>query len=790
VKHRFPRAWPDEPDVQRLADGYPDVILVHVDGEVTYANSAAARLLGVDGPADLVGRSLLDFADSATRGRIRRRVSAMLDLGRAAPRAEQRYRRLDGGGNVDVEVVSIPVTDRGRRAILCVARDITERREAEERLEESEERYRSLFEYNPAAVFSLDLAGRFTSANPAAYALTGYITGELLGLPFHRLVLPEQADRAAAHFQAALAVGTSQTLELTITHRDGRRLEVCVTTTPILIAGQTVGVFGIAEDITERVRAREALRKSEEMLRTVIDASPVAIVILDRDGRVNTWSAAAERIFGWTADEASERRAPWVTPETDAVFRAWLGRVVAGESLLGLELVRPRKDGVAVPISLSASPLRDAEGRVVGAVAAIADETERRLAELALQESQQQLLHAQKLEAVGRIAGGIAHDFNNLLTAIKGSAHLLLLDTPEGHPARPDLVEIDQAVDRATNLTRQLLTFSRKGVAEPRALDLNALLDSMRKLLNRVLRDDITLVTRVSGTACIVADRGQLEQVLVNLAVNARDAMPSGGRLILETIGVELRGPFGPEHSGMKPGRYVCLCVTDTGEGMTPEVQERAYEPFFTTKPQGEGTGLGLSTVYGIVQQSGGFIQLHTAPGRGTSFRIFLPEAPGACGEEASTPVTVAARARAETLLLVEDEPAVRKVVNRTLTRSGYRVMLAGTGEEAIQLCAREPGPDLLITDVVMPGMSGAELAQRARALKPGLPVLFISGYADEVVSHHGVLDDGVEFIQKPFSPQVLAARVREVLDGGLRAEAPATKVRSRPRAAGRTATP
>jgi two-component system, cell cycle sensor histidine kinase and response regulator CckA len=310
----------------------------------------------------------------------------------------------------------------------------------------------------------------------------------------------------------------------------------------------------------------------------------------------------------------------------------------------------------------------------------------------------------------------------------------------------------------------------------------------MRKLLNRVLRDDITLVTRVSeGTACIVADRGHIEQVLVNLAVNARDAMPSGGRLTLETSAVELTGPFGPERSGMRPGRYVCLCVTDTGQGMTPEVQERAFEPFFTTKPQGEGrafepffttkpqgegTGLGLSTVYGIVQQSGGFIQLHSAPGRGATFRIFLPEAAGACAEEATPPAPAAGGARAETLLLVEDEPAVRKVVERTLTRSGYRVLLAGTGEEAIDLCAREPvSPDLLITDVVMPGMSGAELARRARALKPGLPVLFMSGYADEVVSHHGVLDTGVEFIQKPFSPEVLAARVREVLEGSSRVE-------------------
>jgi two-component system cell cycle sensor histidine kinase/response regulator CckA len=640
-------------------------------------------------------------------------------------------------------------------------------RDARRRLEESEERYRSLFEYNPSAVFSLDLEGRFTSANPAAYALTGYAPGELLSRPFNTLVVPEHLPRVSEDVQAAVG-GASRTLRLAITHRDKRRLELRVATTPVVVSGEVVGVFGIADDVTERVHAREALRKSEEMLRTVIDASPVAILMLDRQGRVLTWSSAAERMFGWTADEARNRPPPFIPPEFEPEFRARLDQVLAGEPLMGLELVRRRRDGAAVPVSLCAAPLRDEDGSVTGVVVAIVDETARRAAEVALEESRQQLLHAQKMEAVGRLAGGIAHDFNNLLTAIKGGAQMLLLDTPEDAPAHADLVEIDQSVDRATNLTRQLLTFSRKAVAQPRALDLNALLAGTEKLLNRVLREDVVLATRFCpGHACILADRGQVEQVLLNLAVNARDAMPAGGRLTLETSTVELTGPFGPEHAGLAPGRYVVLCVSDTGQGMTPEVQERAFEPFFTTKPRGQGTGLGLSTVYGIVQQSGGLIQLHSEPGRGTSFRIFFPEAPGDRADDSTLSGLGGAGAHRETLLVVEDEPAVRKVVERVLKRAGYRALLAGTGEEALDLLAREPqAVALLVTDVVMPGMSGAELAGRARGVRPGLPVLFMSGYDDEVVSHHGVLNAGVEFIQKPFSPQVLARRVREVLDG------------------------
>ena len=636
--------------------------------------------------------------------------------------------------------------------------DVTDRKTTEARLEEGEQRYRSLFDYNPDATFSLDLTGRFTSANPACSSLSGYEPDSLLGTSFDPLIVPEHRGLARERFEAACR-GRPQTYQIGLIHRDGRRLELSVTNTPIRVGGELVGVFGLAKDITERVRAQETLR-------AVVDASPVGIMLLSPEGRILSWSAAAERIFGWTAAEVLNRRPPFVPEDRQQEFQELCEQVLAGESLLGRELVRIGKDGSEIPISLCASPLRASDGTIEGIVSVVQDLSGRQAAEQALLESQRQLQHAQKMEAVGRLAGGIAHDFNNLLTAIKGSAQMLLLDTPAASPMREDLVDIDEAVDRATNLTRQLLTFSRKGVIEPRALDLRAIVADSEKMLRRMLREDVTLETELGDEPlCIEADPGQLEQVLMNLLVNARDAMPDGGRVSIQMRPVELKGPFGKDLAHLAPGPYVLLCVSDTGCGMSPEVQQCAFDPFFTTKPQGQGTGLGLSTVYGIVQQSGGFIQLHSRVGSGTTVRIFLPRLGGSPEGGPHTRAPAEFGQGTETLLLVEDEPYVRGVVQRALQRSGYRVLLAREGEEAYRIASDFEGAiDLLITDVVMPGMSGADLAAKARALRPELRVLFMSGYTDEVISQHGVLDPGVNFIQKPFSPHALVSRIREVL--------------------------
>ena len=379
----------------------------------------------------------------------------------------------------------------------------------------------------------------------------------------------------------------------------------------------------------------------------------------------------------------------------------------------------------------------------------------------------QQLQEAQKLEAVGKLAGGVAHDFNNVLTAILGSAELLLLDSPPGAPTREELDIIRDAATRAQDLIRQLLAFSARQVLQPVVLDLNHLVKNVGKMLRRLIGEDIKLDSDLApDLAAVRADPGQLEQVLVNLAVNARDAMPDGGRLAIKTFNAEITGEHVPLPNPIPPGRYVVLQLSDSGVGMSAETQARIFEPFFTTKEQGKGTGLGLATVYGIVRQSGGHITVESAPGAGATFRLYLPRV-----DEAVTPVaapgTVAAPAAGrETVLLAEDEPLVRILARRVLEQAGYTVLAAGGGAEALETARRHDGPiHLLLTDVVMPEMSGRDLVRRLGELRPDVPVLYMTGYSEEAIARHGVLDPGTALIQKPFTPAALARKVREVLD-------------------------
>ncbi len=376
---------------------------------------------------------------------------------------------------------------------------------------------------------------------------------------------------------------------------------------------------------------------------------------------------------------------------------------------------------------------------------------------------QQDLARAQKLEAIGRLAGGVAHDFNNVLTAILGSAELLMLDTPPGEHAREEVEIIRDAAIRAQDLIRQLLAFSARQVLQPVVLDLNDLITDLGRMLRRLIGEDLTLDTDLAPDLCAVrADPGQVEQVLVNLAVNARDAMPDGGRLAIRTANVDAT-----DGGDVPAGPYVLIEVTDTGTGMDAPTLARVFEPFFTTKERGKGTGLGLASVYGIVRQSGGHIAVTSTPGVGTSFRIHLPRVDAPVDAAPAPRVVSVPAAGTETVLVAEDEQMVRVLIRKVLEQAGYTVLLASGGAEALQLAARHAGPiQMLVTDVVMPGMNGRELARRLLELRPDTKVLFLSGYADDAVERHGVLDPGTAFMQKPFSPGALASRVREVLGG------------------------
>jgi len=384
---------------------------------------------------------------------------------------------------------------------------------------------------------------------------------------------------------------------------------------------------------------------------------------------------------------------------------------------------------------------------------------------------EEQLLQAQKMEAVGNLAGGVAHDFNNVLTAIMGYSELILDALPEGHPEHNHIEEIRKAGERAAALTRQLLAFSRKQILQPEVLCLNEVVSGMTKMLKRMIPEDVELVAVLDPALDRVKlDPMQMEQVLMNLAVNARDAMPKGGKLTLETANAELDAAYTKIHPEIQPGNYVMLAVSDTGCGMDEEIQARIFEPFFTTKEKSKGTGLGLSTVYGIVKQSGGSIFVYSEPGKGTAFKIYLPrveEVPGERGPAVEKRPVPALPQGAETVLVAEDDETLRRLIYEILQSSGYAVLEAGRGEEALRLAGEHAGPiHLLITDMVMPGMGGREVAGRLAALRPGTRVLYVSGYTDDAVVRHGVLESGVAFLQKPFVPEALLRKVREVLDG------------------------
>jgi PAS domain S-box-containing protein len=531
--------------------------------------------------------------------------------------------------------------------------------------------------------------------------------------------------------------------------------------------GHLTAVWGTQRDVTEQRLSEELVRATRDRFEAIVDASPLPIVVVGVEGEVLLWNRTAEQVFGWDAEEAIGRRLLCVPDDRQTEYDAFRTEVLQGRPFMGRETVRVRKDGTRIDVAISTAPIHDAAGRAVGSVALYVDIGGRKRAEEALRQSQEQLRQAQKMEAVGRLAGGIAHDFNNLLSAILSYSELVMADLPETHPSRDDLDQIRQAGVRAAELTKQLLAFSRRQLLQLRPLNLNAVVAGVDRMLRRVIGEDIVLQTVLAADIRATrGDAGQLEHVLMNLAVNARDAMPSGGTLTITTADLDVGEAGANALPELAPGRYVTLAVRDTGTGMTREVQERIFEPFFTTKPVGLGTGLGLSTVYGIVVQSGGTIFVRSTPGGGSVFTICLPAHTTDAEPAATSPPPRPVHGGVETVLLVEDEHLVRQLTHEILRRSGYRVLEAADGAEALRQLRDHPDPiDLLLTDVVMPGMSGYELVERARPLRPDMRILFVSGYSEEAITRQGQVAPDVELLPKPFTPGVLTAKIRQLLD-------------------------
>ncbi|MEP7000245.1 MAG: response regulator [bacterium] len=517
-------------------------------------------------------------------------------------------------------------------------------------------------------------------------------------------------------------------------------------------------------DATSRSAAAEERAVSEnlhqmtsERLRVLVEEAPLAVIVMDLEARVLHWNPAATSMFQWTADEAVGYLLPTVPPEERATFDEHVLLARNGGSLKAQPARRQRKDGVMLDVQVSSSPMRDRTGAIVATIAMVSDVTAHRKLET-------QLRMAQKMEAVGLLAGGVAHDFNNLLTAIKGFASLLEMTVEGDRQSTEFLAEINKAADRAATLTAQLLAFSRRQLLRPEPLDLNARVNDLERMLRMVLRDDGDLSLDLgSHLGMVLADPGQVEQVILNLVVNARDAIHgvAGGRVIISTSNAQLHDEFEAWGVQAAPGDYVRLDVSDNGAGMDRATLARIFDPFFTTKEPGHGTGLGLATVFGIVKQSGGYVWVSSTVGNGATFSIYLPRAkkPG----RQSGPVIVGGAAGSERVLLVEDEESVRRVARRSLELHGYKIVEAPDGYAALQL-ASEHEIDLLLTDVMMPGMLGPALAVEMRRLYPRLPVLFMSGHSAEIV-RDGLLDPSTPFLAKPFAPAQLAQKVRDVLD-------------------------
>ncbi len=534
------------------------------------------------------------------------------------------------------------------------------------------------------------------------------------------------------------------------------------------------GVMVRLSDISARRQAEDALRQSSEMLQTLTEASPLAITVEDPQGRVRLWNAAAQKVFGWSAEDVVGSANPTI-PESAAQEHRNLGRqVLQGHAFTALESTRVAKDGSVVHVSISTAPLRGAEGNASGMLEVISDITEHK-------QLQVQLMQAQKMEGIGRLAGGIAHDFNNLLTAILGQADLIMRSFEKSDEARPGVTasstmsprlgveQIQRAAERAAQLTQQLLAFSRNQVLQPTDMDLNRSLAEMEDMLRRLIGEDIDLAF-VPGPDLgqITADPTQITQVVMNLAVNARDAMPNGGKLTIETATVELDETYATRRMAVVPGEYVLLAVSDNGHGMDKATLDRVFEPFFTTKERGKGTGLGLATVYGIVKQSGGYIWCYSEPGKGTSFKVYLPCTKSRA--DRSTPVVRRPAqpppAGSETVLLVEDEEMVRSLVCQVLKWYGYKVLEAENGEAAIRVAQNHQGPiHLLISDLVMPGMSALDMVKELAPPRPQMRLIFMSGYTDHAAVRHQLAAGDVPYIQKPFAPDRLAHKVREVLN-------------------------
>jgi len=759
---------PDELFRALIINALDIIIILDPEGVIRYGSPSIERVLGYV-PASQVGvkvTKLLHPDDISKVEHAIRATAAQDGTHDSAIVVEMRVRHKNGSWRILEAIGKRLLGSPSITGIVVNARDVTERKQAEEERRQAEEKYRSLFENAVEGIFQSSPEGRFLTVNPAFARMLGYSSPEdvISSIQDIKRQVWVDLERREVYARLLEEKGAVLGFECRQLRKDKSIIWVSLCTRAIRDTNGKVFCYeGTAEEITGRKRSEEALRESAAELKEAQRVAQLGSWSWIVNSDTVTWSEELYNVFGrdpeLPAVSYKDQSGIYTAESWTLLDKAVKQALETGEPY-ELELEVLRTDGTTRRIVTRGAVIRDQNGRVIRLHGTAQDITEQKRLEA-------QFMQAQKMEAVGVLAGGVAHDFNNLLTVINGYSDFLLNDLARDDPRRDDLEQIKRAGQRAASLTSQLLAFSRKQVLQPRILDLNDEMLEASAILRRLIGEDIDLVAVPQpGLGLVKADPGQVQQIIMNLAVNARDAMPQGGKLTIETANANVDQDYVRKHPAGSIGRYVMLAISDNGMGMDAQTQSHVFEPFFTTKGPRKGTGLGLSTVYGIVKQSGGFIWVYSELGKGTTFKVYLPRVEGEVDKFASYGMEELSLQGNETVLLVEDEPSMRTLAARILRAQGYTILHASNGEEALRIAHEFTGKiHLVLTDVVMPEMSGNTMASRLEAARPGIKVLFISGYPKNAIVHHGVLNPNVAFLPKPFTADALARKVRKVLD-------------------------
>jgi len=743
-------------EYQGLLEAGPDAILVvDVSRKIVLVNVQAEILFGY-GRKELIGCP----ADILVSEHSRRRYAEQYFPFQAAGRENPSVVGLDlfglrkDGSEFPAEIRLSPLDTKDRVLIISAIRDISGRRRTEEDLR----RFASIVMCSDDAIIGKTLEGIITSWNAAAERMYGYLASEVIGKPVSMLVPinhPDEIPEILECLKRGEIVDHFETIRI---RKSGEEFPIEITISPIRDAMERItGASIIGRDISERKRREQDLAR----LAAVVESSDDAIIGRLLDGTVTNWNTAAQRIYGYSASEiVGKPTSVLFSPAHLAEIAEMLEKIKRGEIVKRSDAIRMRHDGNELHVALTHTPIKNTEGRVIGISTVARDITESKRLE-------QQLRKVQKMESIGLLAGGIAHDINNLLSVILGYSEILLESIPHDSKMHSQCEEIKKAGDRAASLTGQLLAFSRQQALAPKILNLNEVVAETEKMLRRLIGENIDVRTTLDPTlGNVKADPGQIGQVIMNLVVNARDAMPEGGKLVIETSNAVLDDEAAVRHPPLSAGRYILLTVSDSGIGMDEETQTHIFEPFFTTKEIGKGTGLGLSTVYGVVKQSGGTVWVYSELGHGSVFKIYLPRVDEATLQSLPTELATHLSRGTETILLVEDEDSVRKLTQSLLEDAGYKVIEARSGDEALEVTARNSGPiHLLLSDIVMPGMNGPDLGERLAVTNPEMKILYMSGYTSTFANYNKLIDRCVKLIQKPFSRPTLLRTLREVLE-------------------------